>query len=55
VQGWLMQDRFMMRGALGIPYEFLWAIRISPDSVIFWRRWCFMTPPRATCSPQQLG
>ncbi len=25
LQGWLMQDRFLMRGALGAPYEFLWA------------------------------
>jgi hypothetical protein len=25
LQGWVMQDRFMMRGALGAPYEFLWA------------------------------
>ena len=25
LQGWLMQDRFMMRGPLGAPYELLWA------------------------------
>jgi hypothetical protein len=25
LQGWLMLDRFLMRGALGAPYEFLWA------------------------------
>jgi len=25
LQGWLMQDRFLMRSALGAPYEFLWA------------------------------
>jgi len=25
LQGWLMQDRFLLRGALGAPYEFLWA------------------------------
>jgi hypothetical protein len=25
LQGWLMQDRFLMRGALGAPYEFFWA------------------------------
>ena len=30
VQGWLMQDRFMMRGALGAPYEFLWANPYQP-------------------------
>lgn len=25
LQGWLMQDRFLLRGTLGAPYEFLWA------------------------------
>ncbi|MGQ9917175.1 MAG: hypothetical protein ACUVS7_07135 [Bryobacteraceae bacterium] len=25
LHGWLMMDRFLMRGELGIPYEFLWA------------------------------
>lgn len=25
LQGWLMQDRFLLRGTLGIPYELLWA------------------------------
>jgi hypothetical protein len=25
LQGWLMQDRFLMRSTLGITYEFLWA------------------------------
>jgi hypothetical protein len=25
LQGWLMQDRFLMRGTFGIAYEFLWA------------------------------
>ncbi len=30
VQGWLMQDRFLLRGALGSPYEFLWANPYQP-------------------------
>jgi len=30
VQGWLMQDRFIMRGPLGAPYEFLWANPYQP-------------------------
>ena len=30
VQGWLMQDKFMMRPALGAPYEFLWANPYQP-------------------------
>jgi hypothetical protein len=30
LQGWLMQDRFLMRGALGAPYEFLWANPYQP-------------------------
>src|SRR5205823_2286428 len=25
LQGWLIQDRFMLRGVFGAPYEFLWA------------------------------
>jgi len=35
VQGWLMQDRFMMRGALGAPYEFLWANPYQPGLSYF--------------------
>ncbi len=30
VQGWLMLDRFLMRGPLGMPYEFLWANPYQP-------------------------
>lgn len=30
LQGWLMQDRFLMRGPLGIVYEFLWANPYQP-------------------------
>jgi hypothetical protein len=30
LQGWLMQDRFLMRGVLGAPYEFLWANPYQP-------------------------
>jgi len=30
LQGWLMRDRFMMRGALGAAYEFLWANPYQP-------------------------
>lgn len=30
LQGWLTQDRFMLRGALGAPYEFLWANPYQP-------------------------
>ncbi|MEJ5367264.1 MAG: hypothetical protein WHT08_03030 [Bryobacteraceae bacterium] len=30
LQGWLMIDRFLMRGELGIPYEFLWANPYQP-------------------------
>ncbi len=30
VQGWLMDDRFMMRGGLGVAYEFLWANQYQP-------------------------
>ena len=30
LQGWLMQDRFLLRDALGAPYEFLWANPYQP-------------------------
>ena len=30
LQGWLMHDRFLLRGAFGIPYEFLWANPYHP-------------------------
>lgn len=30
VQGWLMHDRFSLRGILGAPYEFLWANPYQP-------------------------
>ena len=35
LQGWLMQDRFMMRGALGAVYEFLWANPYQPGLSYF--------------------
>jgi len=30
LQGWLIQDRYLMRGTYGIPYEFLWANPYQP-------------------------
>lgn len=30
LQGWVMQDRFEMRGPFGVPYEFLWANPYHP-------------------------
>ncbi|MBM3739616.1 MAG: hypothetical protein FJW39_27935 [Acidobacteria bacterium] len=30
VQGWLMQDRFLMKSSYGIPYEYLWANPYQP-------------------------
>jgi hypothetical protein len=30
LQGWLMHDRFLLRGSFGIPYEFLWANPYQP-------------------------
>jgi hypothetical protein len=35
LQGWLMQDRFLMRGALGILYEFIWANPYQPGLSYF--------------------
>jgi len=30
LQGWLMHDRYQLRGAFGVPYEFLWANPYQP-------------------------
>ncbi len=30
LQGWVTNDRFLLRGAFGIPYEFLWANPYQP-------------------------
>lgn len=30
LQGWLMHDRYLLRGAFGAPYEFLWANPYQP-------------------------
>lgn len=30
LQGWLMHDRYILRGAFGVPYEFLWANPYQP-------------------------
>lgn len=35
LQGWLIQDRFMMRGTFGAPYEFLWANPYQPGLSYF--------------------
>jgi hypothetical protein len=35
LQGWLIQDRFMMQGILGAPYEFLWANPYQPGLSYF--------------------
>ena len=35
LQGWLIQDRFLMRGVFGAPYEFLWANPYQPGLSYF--------------------
>ena len=35
LQGWLLQDRFLMRGAMGVVYEFLWANPYQPGLSYF--------------------
>ena len=35
LQGWLMQDRFLMRGGLGAVYEFMWANPYQPGLSYF--------------------
>jgi hypothetical protein len=36
LQGWLMHDQFLMRGSLGVPYEFLWANPYQPGLSYFY-------------------
>jgi hypothetical protein len=35
LQGWLIQDRFMMQGTFGAPYEYLWANPYQPGLSYF--------------------
>jgi hypothetical protein len=35
LQGWLMQDRFLLRSTLGSPYEFMWANPYQPGLPYF--------------------
>jgi len=35
VQGWLMQDRFLLKGAYGCPYEYMWANPYQPGLSYF--------------------
>jgi hypothetical protein len=35
LQGWLIQDRFMLQGVFGAPYEFLWANPYQPGLSYF--------------------
>ena len=35
LQGWLIQDRFLMQGTFGAPYEFLWANPYQPGLSYF--------------------
>jgi hypothetical protein len=35
LQGWLLHDRFLLRGPFGIPYEFLWANPYQPGLSYF--------------------
>ena len=35
LQGWLMHDRYILRGAFGAPYEFLWANPYQPGLSYF--------------------
>jgi hypothetical protein len=44
LQGWLMHDRFMLRGTLGAPYEFLWANPYQPGLSYYHVPMVFYTP-----------
>ncbi|MBK5293999.1 MAG: hypothetical protein JJE04_20280 [Acidobacteriia bacterium] len=45
LQGWLIQDRFLMRSAYGIPYEFLWANPYQPGLSFHYLPNIFHDPP----------
>jgi hypothetical protein len=49
LQGWLLNDHFMLRGKFGGP------ILISPASAIFKRRWWYTTKPSDACSSGRIG
>lgn len=44
LQGWLIQDRFMMRGTFGAPYEYLWANPYQPGLSYFYLPLTFHDP-----------
>jgi hypothetical protein len=44
LQGWLIQDRFLMRGTFGAPYEFLWANPYQPGLSYFYLPLTFHDP-----------
>ena len=46
LQGWLIQDRYLMMTPFGAPYEFLWANPYQPGRAIISFRWCFIIPIR---------
>jgi hypothetical protein len=47
LQGWLMHDKYLMRGAYGIPYEFLWANPYQPGLSYYHVPLVFYAPERA--------
>jgi hypothetical protein len=46
LQGWLMHDRFLLRGTLGAPYEFLWANPYQPGLSYYHMPLVFHDPAR---------
>ena len=46
LQGWLMHDKYLMRGAYGTPYEFLWANPYQPGLSYYHVPLVFYAPER---------
>lgn len=46
LQGWLMHDKYLMRGAFGTPYEFLWANPYQPGLSYYHVPLIFYAPER---------
>ena len=56
LQGWLMHDKYLMRGAFGIPYEFLWANPYQPGLSYYHVPLVFLRAgARTALHPLQLG
>jgi len=55
LQGWLMNDNFLLRGTFGAPYEFFWANPYQPGLSYYHAPCSCTTTSSAACSPAPIG